>query len=151
MLMLFLNNCFWFCRLNVIIEKLNPHFSFLFKTYLLIWLHQIFAAARRVIDLHCSAWGLFSSANSQQNLRTLSSLTFTAAHCRPSLFSSANSQQNPRTLSRTCKLLVAPCGTQFPDQRLNVGTLHWEHDQPLGHQGSPSYFRVTFRLLVPFV
>ena len=40
---------------------------------------------------------------------------------RPSIF-----LQHVGYLVVACKLLVAACGIQFPDQGLNLGQLHWE-------------------------
>ena len=31
-------------------------------------------------------------------------------------------------LVAACRLLVAACGIQFPDQALNLGPLHWQHE-----------------------
>ena len=40
-----------------------------------------------------------------------------------------------------CKLLVAACGIQFPDQGLNLGPLHWERGVLLsGPPGKPLYY-----------
>ena len=43
-------------------------------------------------------------------------------------------------LVAVCRFLAAACGIQFPNQVLNLGSLHREcGSQPLDYQGSPSF------------
>ena len=59
--------------------------------------------------------------------------------------------QHAGSLVVACKLLVAACGIQFPDQGSNLGPLHWEHrvlaTGPSGKSLVLSFLRVVVVVL----
>ena len=99
----------------------------------IIWLCQVFVAARAALSLWCSGTSLYwflllrSTGSRAQELQQLQFLGSTVVVPRLS-FSAA-------------------CGI-CPDQGSNLGLLHWQADSlPLSHQGSPCFPFIFCRMI----